>query len=98
MVLKKESEVSGTGEIIEYAAKVPVLINYSIGTKRYFKVPDEDDLRKIESAKATEWIPTDELPKGYNTEQPKHSHWYVLGKFLLYKKDSNVTGSCICSI
>jgi DNA methylase N-4/N-6 domain protein len=74
MVLKKESEVSGTGEIIEYAAKVPVLINYSIGTKRYFKVPDEDDLRKIESAKATEWIPTDELPKGYNTEQPKHSH------------------------
>ena len=38
--------MSGTGEIIEYAAKVPVLINYSIGTKRYFKVPDEDDREK----------------------------------------------------
>ena len=22
----------------------------------------------------TKWVPTDELPTGYNTEQPKHSH------------------------
>ena len=55
----------------------PVLINYSIDGKQYEKKPDADDLNviaKIENMEIATWFPIDELPKGYNTEQPKKSH------------------------
>lgn len=74
MILKKTSSVKSNGEIIEFVQKEPVLINYSVGTKRFFKKPDQEDIRKINIANPTKWIPEDELPVGYNTEQPKHSH------------------------
>ena len=74
MILKKTSSVKLNGEIIEFVQKEPVLINYSVGTKRFFKKPDQEDIRKISTAAPTKWIPEDELPVGYNTEQPKHSH------------------------
>lgn len=74
MILKKTTEVDRDGNLYEYVKKVPVLINYSVGKKRFFKVPDEMDLQKIENAIPSKWVPTDELPVGYNTEQPKHSH------------------------
>lgn len=64
-------------EIITMAKQVPVLINYSMGKKRFEKVPDEFDLALIEKINNMEipyWYPTDELPNGYNTEQPKRSH------------------------
>ena len=59
------------------AKQVPVLINYSVGDKRYEKKPDKEDLeiiKKINNTKIPYWYPTDELPEGYNTEQPKRSH------------------------
>jgi hypothetical protein len=59
------------------AKQVPVLINYSVGNKRFEKTPDEYDLALIEKINNMEipyWYPTDELPNGYNTEQPKRSH------------------------
>lgn len=74
MILKKTTEVDASGRLFEYVQKKPVLINYSVGKKRFFKEPDVFDLEKIESARPIKWIPTDELPAGYNTEQPKHSH------------------------
>ena len=74
MILKKTSSVKSNGEIIEFVQKEPVLINYSVGTKRFFKKPDQEDIRKINIANPTKWIPEDELPVGYNTEQPKRSH------------------------
>lgn len=74
MILKKTTEVDASGNLFEYVQKKPVLINYSVGKKRFFKEPDEYDLEKIEQAMPTKWVPTDELPTGYNTEQPKHSH------------------------
>lgn len=74
LILKKTSSVKSNGEIIEFVQKEPVLINYSVGTKRFFKKPDQEDIRKINIANPTKWIPEDELPVGYNTEQPKHSH------------------------
>lgn len=74
MILKKTTEMDEKGNLFEYVQKKPVLINYSVGTKRFFKEPDEIDLQKIEGARPTKWVPTDELPNGYNTEQPKHSH------------------------
>lgn len=74
MILKKETVLEDSGGYIERAVKVPILINYSIDKKRYVKTPDEDDITKIEATKIVEWLPKDELPAGYNTEQPKRSH------------------------
>lgn len=62
---------------INQAKQAPVLISYSVEKKRYKKVPDQDDLNlinKIRNMKIPYWIPINELPKGYNTEQPKKSH------------------------
>ncbi len=64
-------------EFVTMAKQVPVLINYSVGNKRFEKTPDEYDLALIEKINNMEipyWYPTDELPNGYNTEQPKRSH------------------------
>ena len=64
-------------EFVTMAKQVPVLINYSVGNKRFEKTPDEFDLALIEKINNMEipyWYPTDELPNGYNTEQPKRSH------------------------
>ena len=52
---------------------VPVLINYSIGTKRYEKFPDNDDLQridKIESESLTSWAPSDPIVKGDKSSDP----------------------------
>lgn len=63
--------------VVTVAKQVPVLINYSVGNRRYEKVPDSFDLgiiRKINESKIPFYVPTDELPDGFNTEQPKRSH------------------------
>lgn len=55
------------GEFITRARQVPVLINYSVGNKRYEKEPDEYDLeliRKIEESAIPYWYPTDRMPEG----------------------------------
>ncbi|MDN5294153.1 MAG: hypothetical protein PWQ31_1458, partial [Eubacteriales bacterium] len=65
------------GETVRQAKQVPVLINYSMGKKRFEKTPDAFDLaliEKIESLDIPYWFPTDRMPEGYNTEQPKVSH------------------------
>lgn len=62
---------------IRQAKQVPVLINYSVGNKRYEKTPDQFDLElinKIDNSEIPYWYPTEELPDGYNTRQPKGSH------------------------
>ena len=64
-------------QTIRQAKQVPVLINYTYGKKRHEKTPDDFDLaliEKIESLDIPYWFPTDKLPDGYNTEQPKRSH------------------------
>lgn len=75
MILKQTSEYSDIDSSIKSkAVKVPVLINYSIGTRRYTKKPDEHDLKIIDQIQISKWYPRNELPNGYNTEQPKRSH------------------------
>lgn len=62
---------------IEIAKVVPVLINYTFNKKRYNKKLDQNDmsiLSKIDNIKIPYWYPTDEIPLGCNTEQPKKSH------------------------
>jgi DNA modification methylase/rubredoxin len=65
------------GKTIVRAKQAPVLINYSIGKKRFEKEPDTEDLaliQKIEESDIPYPYPINELPKGFNTEQPKISH------------------------
>ena len=64
-------------ESVTVSKQVPVLINYSVGSKRYEKRPDAFDIdleNKILNTQIPAWAPSDELPIGYNTEQPKRSH------------------------
>jgi DNA modification methylase len=68
---------SGT---IRQAKQVPVLISYSIGTKRFVKIPVQSDLDKITRINELTnpyRIPNSELPYGFNTEQPKVSHGFT---------------------
>src|SRR5690606_25400173 len=73
--------------------QVPVRINYTYAGKRYEKEPDQYDfdlINKINNMSVDYWIPTDELPAGYNTEQPKKSHG--LSKIhLFYTKRNLIT-------
>ena len=65
------------GKDVTQAKQVPVMINYSFDGKRYEKTPDENDLaliKKINNMNIPYWFPTNEMPRGYNTEQPKRSH------------------------
>lgn len=65
------------GKTLEIALQIPVVITYVVGTKRYSKSPDTTDLdliHRIEQYEITDWFPTDMLPEGYNTDQPKKSH------------------------
>jgi DNA modification methylase/DNA-directed RNA polymerase subunit RPC12/RpoP len=60
-----------------FTKQVPVLVNYSYGKKRYERKPvqfDFDQIRKIDESEIPYWYPTDRMPEGYNTEQPKRSH------------------------
>ncbi|MCY0863877.1 MAG: DNA methyltransferase [Sulfobacillus sp.] len=65
------------GQTVRQAKQVPVLINYSVGKKREDKTPDAFDralLEKIQQTPIPNWFPTDPLPEGYNTRQPRESH------------------------
>lgn len=71
---------SEIGKSISIAKQVPVLINYSIGTKRFEKKPDADDLKKIKSCDEllqNAMHPSIPLPDGYNLKQPKKSHLFT---------------------
>jgi len=64
------------GENTRQKKQVPVRINYSIpgSSKRYEKYPDQDDfdrLRKIDDLNIGHWFPTDTLPTGDKTGEPK---------------------------
>jgi DNA modification methylase/predicted RNA-binding Zn-ribbon protein involved in translation (DUF1610 family) len=72
-----DSETGRRGDTVRQAKQVPVLINYSFGGRRFEKTPDAFDLaliEKIEELDIPYWFPTDRMPEGYNTEQPKVSH------------------------
>lgn len=67
----------GINQNLIISKQKPVIINYSFGEKRFEKKPDEEDLKLIEKISKQEipyWYPTFPLPKGFNTEQPIHSH------------------------
>ena len=76
---------------------VPILINYSVGNKRYEKYPDGDDIaliKKIENMEIPFWFPTIRMPEGDESRRNDkygitHVHHFytkrnlwVLSKFL----------------
>ena len=64
-------------QTVRQTKTVPVLLNYTAAGKRHEKAPDADDLAliaRIEEMEIPYWFPTDELPDGYNTEQPKRAN------------------------
>jgi predicted RNA-binding Zn-ribbon protein involved in translation (DUF1610 family) len=70
------------GKNTTLSKQVPVLINYTYAGRRYTKAPDRADFElidKINSMEIPYWHPTDVLPDGYNTEQPKRTNgiYYV---------------------
>ena len=57
---------------IRQVKQVPVLINYSVGTKRYEKSPDASDISLIQKIDATEisvWVPSDRMMDGGETRR-----------------------------
>lgn len=60
-------------ETISKIKYVPVLINYSLGKKRYEKIPDHDDvlrIDKIDREVLRSWVPTDLILKGDKSSDP----------------------------
>lgn len=54
-------------ETIRQIKTVPVLLSYNVGTKKYFKRPDKNDLKVIENIEEISipyWFPTDRMPEG----------------------------------
>jgi len=67
------------GQTVRQAKQVPVLINYSVGTRRYEKYPDDKDLElieEIEKKPLSYSVPSVRLPNGFNTQQPLKSHGF----------------------
>ena len=59
------------GKNTELPEHVPVLINYSVGTKRFTKDPDAEDFRKLDEIKRMEFkpYPVNEMMHGDETER-----------------------------
>ncbi|SEN03923.1 DNA methylase [Mucilaginibacter gossypiicola] len=76
------------GKTIRIAKSEPVLIVYTYKGKRFQKQPDLKDkklIKEINELKISTWVPTYELPKGFNLDQPKKSHG-VNNTHLFYTK------------
>src|SRR5690554_4351648 len=61
------------GQMIRQAKQVPVLIDYTLGSKHYDKTPDILDIaliEKIEELEIPYWFPTDAIPEGDKTGEP----------------------------
>ena len=71
-LLKSKFDNRLLGHESDKVNRIPVLINYSIGKKKYEKKPDKFDLeilQKIQEMEIPSWFPTiDMLEKGTNGE------------------------------
>lgn len=60
-------------QTVRQAKQVPVLINYSVGKKRFEKRPDAEDLaliQKIEEMDIPYWVPSNQIFQGDKTSDP----------------------------
>lgn len=70
---------------VEVIKHEPIFMVYTAQGKRYTKKVDKDDIeliKKIGQTTINEYFPIDELPVGYNTEQPKRTQgYYYISQF-----------------
>jgi predicted RNA-binding Zn-ribbon protein involved in translation (DUF1610 family) len=62
-----------TGKTIKRSKRLPVIINYSVGNKRYEKCPDSSDyaiIQKIDKQDNPYWIPTNIIGDGDKMSDP----------------------------
>jgi DNA modification methylase/predicted RNA-binding Zn-ribbon protein involved in translation (DUF1610 family) len=70
----------GIQQVKMVAKQIPVLVSYKVNGVRVTRDLNEYDrqlLDKIEQYPIHTWYPTDELPIGYNTNQPIRSHRFT---------------------
>lgn len=89
-----ETKYDTTAKItVKVAKTVPVLVNYSIGNKRFerkVKHSDFELLEKIDNYKIETFVPIDKLFEGYNTNQPiksngvEHIHQFYSRRNLIF--------------
>ena len=63
---------NSSNSTIKQAKQVPVLINYSVGKKRFEKAPDSIDLaliKKVDEQNINYWFPSDRLIEGSETRR-----------------------------
>jgi len=68
-----------TGEVVTHAKQVPCLVYASTGSATFEKPVDAFDValvRICDSLSPAGGIPVRQMPRGYNTEQPRRSHGY----------------------
>lgn len=83
--------LDATGDIIDFAKQIPVRINYTYAGKRYDKVPDDEDLRKIEEiqySNITTWFPKIRMCEGSEARRNDisgitHTHHFMTPRNLL---------------
>lgn len=72
-------------DTIQSIKHVPAILVYSVNGKRYEKNADQFDIDKIKEIynyNISTFIPIEELPDGYNTEQPKRTQgFYYIHQF-----------------
>lgn len=79
-----------------YAKLLPVMINYSVGSSRFEKVPDGNDielLSHISDMDHNVWFPINELPQGHNTTQPMTSHGFTHVHYLASLRNQIILGA-----
>lgn len=84
------------GRVVRQVKQIPVLINYSIGTKRFEKHPDEEDLRSIALLHAGPLenpVPIVPLQEGFNTRQPRESHGFTHVHHFFSRRNLNLMGA-----
>lgn len=83
--------LDATGELVDFAKQVPVQINYTFAGKRYDKVPDSEDLRKIEQiqySNISSWFPKVRMCEGSEARRNDisgitHTHHFMTPRNLL---------------
>ncbi len=68
------------GKVVRQAEQQPVMINYTVGKRRFEKVPDDADLAllaRLEQASVRPEPPIVAMPDGFNTQQPRQSHGFT---------------------
>jgi len=79
------------GKGVRQSKQLPVIVNYTVGNKRYEKRLDDADkelLKRVANFQISEWVPITEIPLGDKTSEPRsvgtsHVHHYYTRRNLI---------------